>query len=169
MGRVRKYKKIKAIDPFAKRASASLNSSKLSLYDQPPTQREELLEGGDQGLKKGKKRKKRDLDWDDEEDREKLLQIEAKRFLSQEKNKLSSEGSKAIQGRKEEESMKAFQSRVRQETKVTLIDQLKSMTKVAKKKKEWLLMKKEKKKKSNKTIKGKGDSEGGFEVTTLAT
>lgn len=141
MGRVRRYHKIKAIDPFSKSRGVDIYGGKKSSvqYDEPP----ELFEE----RKDQKKRKIRS--WDVEEDREILMQREALRSLRKEGkavellpsgnkkggNKSSDTAVKKIEGKKEDESMKDFKARVRQETRITLRDELQSITKTAKKRK----------------------------------
>ena len=70
------------------------------------------------GILIDKKRKRsRDLSWDNEDERELLLQREAKRSLLDSTKEPRSE-IKAPKGKQENESMKAFHQRIRQETKL---------------------------------------------------
>lgn len=123
MGRVRKYKKIKACDPFAKRKKAEVDV----VHDEPP----EIFENK---VKRDAKRKERD--WEDTGS-ELFLQREALRSI-----KLAEEQAHkqehSIEGKREDETMKAFKQRVRQETRVTLRDELKSLSSTAKNRKEKL-------------------------------
>ena len=72
MGRVKRYKKIKACDPFANRK----NQVKVIdlIHDEPPENFE----------KRSKRKRKRTLNWDDENQRELLLQREAIRDIRKE-------------------------------------------------------------------------------------
>jgi hypothetical protein len=102
MGRVAKYKKIKAIDPFAKRQNntASGATDVNSKYDLPPDM-------------SSKSRKRKALSWDDDKDREKLLQIDAKRSMREQ----SGRAEVKLEGKKETESMRQFKDRVKVATK----------------------------------------------------
>lgn len=118
MGRVRKYKKIKAIDPFSKRGKDTVG--KWSSYDEPPSLYNE---------KKKKTNKKLSVDDDDL-----LIQREGLRALRDEKRYPNLGLKKTeIEGKRNDENMRDFKIRIRQETKDILIDELKGMTATAKK------------------------------------
>lgn len=123
MGRVRKYKKLKACDPFANRGKGGKEGA--SEHDEPP----ELFEAREQ-----KARKRKERSWDDENTRELMLQREALRTL-RESEKSSSANARKIEGKKTDESMKDFKTRIRQETRNALRDELKNLTSTAKKRK----------------------------------
>ena len=148
MGRVRKYKKIKAIDPFSnKKRSVDLK------HDDPP----DLFDD-----KKRRNRKKLDRPFDDLDHAEKMLQREAVRQLRdvQSKNLHHKEGQNVV-GKRTNETMKDFQQRIRNETKITLRDELLKMTKTSQKKKEHMKAKKMKKKLHKQAINGHGGLVGG--------
>ena len=110
MGRVRRYKKIKSIDPFAKRGSN--NTKGLGTYDEPPDVFEE----------KQRDRKRKERVWDNLDDQEILLQREALRVLRIEKSLQPKKSESQIEGKKNDESMKDFKRRIREETTTTLRD-----------------------------------------------
>ena len=126
MGRVRKYKKLKACDPFANRGKGGREGA--SEHDEPP----ELFEAREQ-----KARKRKERSWDDDNSRELMLQREALRTL-RESEKSSSANARKIEGKKTDETMKDFKMRIRQETRNALRDELKNLTSTAKKRKERL-------------------------------
>jgi len=132
MGRVRKYKKYKSCDPYAKKKKATVDDR----VDEPP----DLFEAREHADRKRKERR-----FDDENVRELLLQREAVRSLKEEEKKKAANDRK-IEGKKESESMKDFKTRVRQETRKTLQEELKNMTSTAKKRKERLKERKAKRK-----------------------
>ncbi len=70
MGRVRRYKKYKACDPFAKRGGKKDDG--VDVHDEPPDLHEE---------KSRETKRKRERDWGDEGKRELSLQREAFRDL----------------------------------------------------------------------------------------
>lgn len=135
MGRVRKYKKIKAIDPFAKKQKAKVEN----FFDEPPT------------LFQERQRKKETLLRTVFED-ENLVEKQAMRTIM--KNALPATGVaavKKIEEKRENESMKKFKERIRQETRVTLRDELKKLTSTSQKRKQRL-----KERKLKRKTKGKG-------------
>lgn len=153
MGRVKRYKKIKACDPFAKRGA--IDSKGGSSYDQPP----DLFEQ----KKREKRKKERSMDNDD--DREILMQREALRAIRLTKTHVK--GTDKVEGKKVDETMKEFKDRVRDQTKVTLIEELSKLTSTAKKRKERLKERKVKRKlkkssKSNNGSDGNSDEETEF-------
>ena len=145
MGRVRKYKKIKAIDPFSNKKRSGIDVK----HDDPPDLFDE---------KKKRNRKKLDRVFDDLDHAEKMLQREAVRQLRdvQSKNLHHKVGQNVVEGKRTDESMKDFQHRIRQETKITLRDELIKLTKTSQKKKEHMKAKKMKKKLQKQAVNGKG-------------
>jgi hypothetical protein len=145
MGRVRKYKKIKAIDPFSKRGKDTVG--KWSSYDEPPS------------LYNDKKKKKKKSNTIEDND-DLLIQREGLRALRDEKRYPNMTQKKTeIEGKRNDENMRDFKIRIREETKNILIDELKGMTATAKKKKLRLAERKKKKK----TSKLKGNNEDQIE------
>ena len=143
MGRVRKYKKIKAIDPFSNKKRSGIDvkhDDPLDLFDE----------------KKKRNRKKLDRAFDDLEHAEKMLQREAVRQLRdvRSKNLHHKQGQNVAEGKRPDESMKDFQHRIRNETKITLRDELLKMTKTSQKKKEHMKAKKIKKKLQKQAVNG---------------
>ena len=137
MGRVRKYKKIKACDPFSQRKKSNVNDVK---YDEPPDLYDERVR---------RDHKKHQRPFDDLEHAEKMLQREALRSLrnaQHDKQTQNTGDQQQLEAKRPEETMKEFKNRVRNATKVTLRDELKKMTKTAQKKKEHMNAKKLKKK-----------------------
>ena len=134
MGRVRKYKKIKAIDPFSKRGKDTVG--KWSSYDEPPS------------LYNEKKKKKKIQQIQDVDDL--LIQREGLRALRDEKRypNMNQKKKTEVEGKRNDENMRDFKIRIREETKSILIDELKGMTATAKKKKLRLAERKKKKKAS---------------------
>ena len=140
MGRVRRYKKFKACDPFSKQAKTTVSAADLD-HDEPPDIYEDSVK---------KAHKKRMQRFRDEDLMERQLQKEALREEREELNKKPSEKNKAnskkLEGRKEGETMKQFKTRIRLDTRTALRDELKGLTKTSKKNKDFLLTKKYKKK-----------------------
>ena len=132
MGRVRKYKKFKACDPFNKQAVKKVDEG----HDQPP----EIFE--EQTRKAANKLMKR---WESSNSIERMLQHDAARFLKHEEAAPKTEKNK-IEGKKEEESMKEFKTRIRNETRKSLMNEKKSKSSTALKNKKYLNDKKLKKK-----------------------
>ena len=145
MGRVRKYKKIKAIDPFSNKKRSGIDVK----HDDPP----DLFDD-----KKRRNRKKLDRPFDDLDHAEKMLQREAVRQLRdiQSQNLHHKEGQKVVEGKRTNESMKDFQQRIKNETKITLREELLKMTKTSQKKKEHMKAKKMKKKLHKQATNGQG-------------
>ena len=137
MGRVRRYKKFKACDPFSKQSKSTVSAADLD-HDEPPDIYEDSVK---------KAHKKRMSRFRDEDLMERQLQKEAMRAERVEQNKKPSEkvNSKKLEGRKEGETMKQFKTRIRTDTRTALRDELKGLTKTSKKNKEFLLTKKYKK------------------------
>jgi hypothetical protein len=141
MGRVSRYKKVKAVDPTSRRGRGSLDP-KAAIYDEPP----DLFEQR-QATKKRKERS-----WDNEEDRDRLLQQEALRALRVADQSEKNVKRKQPEAKRPGESMKEFKTRIRQETRLTLKEELKAMSSSTKKRKEKLKEKKMKlKEKKNKS------------------
>lgn len=146
MGRVRRYKKIKAIDPFSNRSKKETNTN----HDEPP----ELFD------KKEKKKRKRkttnELDWDNEDDREILLQQQAYRDMNTNKSTTTFAKQPVITSKlKPGESLNKFKKRVREETKQILAKEIPKLTQSAKRRKEKL--KDIKQKRKEKKLKQNGD------------
>lgn len=137
MGRVRKYKKVKNIDPFGGGGGA-----KSEKYDQPPS----VWEG-----ERKKSVKRYNKAFSDEDAFERMLQHEARRQIKIGEDGLvtSTAGSKkmkTVEGKKDSESMKQFKNRIREETSKTLRQEIGKMTSTAKKGKQFLIDKKNRKK-----------------------
>lgn len=137
MGRVRRYKKYKSCDPFAKQ-QRSVVSAKEVKNDEPPELWEERTRKVEQ---------RRSSKFTEEESFERMLQREALRDLQKREERRPSEKVSAnLEGRKDGESMKQFKKRIRQDTRRALCDELKNLTTTSKKKKKYLIAKKFKKK-----------------------
>jgi len=141
MGRVRKYKKLKAVDPASKRLSSVVDTTR----DEPPELHTERVK---------KSLQKLNSQWMDDDKRERQLQKEALRVLRQEEAEKRNGRVKKVEGKREDENMKEFKERVRQETRATLAAEMNKMTKTAKKKKAFLAAKKLEKKTGVKRQKG---------------
>lgn len=125
MGRVKRYKKLKSVDPMAKRQAQVVDTTR----DEPPELHEERV----------RKSSKRWADeWDDEDKRERLLQREARRQLKQEAEQKRQGGIKKVEGKKEGEKMRDFRDRMRKETRETLSIAAMKVTKSSMKKKAFL-------------------------------
>jgi hypothetical protein len=148
MGRVRRYKKLKAVDPAAKRR----NFVDDTIHDEPP----EVF-----NARVRKSMQETDNIWNDEDARERMLQREAKRELrlAEEKKEKGGVGKKKVEGRREGESMKNFKQRIREATRVTLHEEIRKMTSTAKKKKARLDERKKKRERKKKPV----ESGSGFE------
>lgn len=136
MGRVRRYKKFKSCDPFAK------NGPKVAdtVHDEPVDMFEE------QERRAEKRQRKRE---EDPEHIERMLQREAIRQLRIENEKSGGSTKKTkheLEGRKEDETMKQFKTRIREETRAALRSEVRKITSTAVKKKAYLTDKKFKKK-----------------------
>ena len=153
MGRVRRYKKVKSFDPFAKKGSDSSSSSssskKKAAFDEPP----EVFEN------RSRKQQAEQLSWDNEEDKEVMMQREALRALRTDKQNDNAAIDKRDTSKRADETMKQFKQRIRDETKVILRDELKGMTATAKKRKLRLKERKLKRRGKN-TIKSSSSSDG---------
>ena len=149
MGRVRRYKKVKSFDPFAKKerggsSSPKAKGSDTSSYDEPP----DVFEN------KKRKQQGEQMSWDNEEDKEVMLQREALRALRTDKKNDNAAIEKRDTSKRTDETMKQFKQRIRDETKVILRDELKGMTSTAKKRK--LRLKERKLKRQGKLQKSSG-------------
>lgn len=144
MGRVSRYKKVKAVDPTSHRGR---NDPKASLYDEPP----DLFE------KRREAKKRKERSWDNEEDRDRLLQQEALRALRLAGQSGMNVKRKQPDAKRPGESMKEFKSRIRQETRITLKEELKAMSSSVKKRKERL---KERKQRLKQKKKGNMNEDG---------
>ena len=156
MGRVRKYKKVKSVDPFSN-AKRSVAETK---YDQPPS----IWEGESR-----KAAKRANYAFDNEKAFERMLQHAAKRQLKiEEDNGRQATGKdgakkiKAVEAKRDDETMKQFKNRVREETRKTLKDELTKLTSTSKKKKQFLKDKKMKKKGIELADVGDDEVEEGF-------
>jgi hypothetical protein len=158
MGRVKKYKKIKAIDPFAKRGTGKVDTT----YDEPPDVFEEK--------RRTAAKRKATKSWDVEEDREQMIQQEAWRDIKSQKREkgmnyiifllyllfnhnlyilyynIGNHYEKTIVGKKNDETMKEFKDRVRTETRITLRDELSALSSTSIKRKRRLKERKQKRK-----------------------
>jgi hypothetical protein len=122
MGRVKKYKKFKACDPFSKQ----FNRREIdNIHDEPPSTFEDKLE---RSLKKAKRLENNEM-------------YQIRKFSKQTDHTAMSsvtsikEEMKKIEGKREDETMKTFKKRLRQETRETLRDEIKGLTSTAQKKK----------------------------------
>ena len=137
MGRVRRYKKFKACDPFSKQSRSTVSANEMN-HDQPPEIHDDAVRKANQ---------KRIAKFQDEDHFEKMMQREAMRAISAEEHKKPSEKMKSkLEGRKDGETLKQFKQRIRQTTRLALRDELRNLTSTGKKKKEYLITKKYKKK-----------------------
>jgi hypothetical protein len=134
MGRVRRYKKFKSCDPFAKKSNTKVDDK---LYDEPV----EIFEAS---VRKAEQRIQRRLE--NANSIEKMIQREAIRQGKIDEANQHSEKTKKMEGRREDESMKAFKNRIRAETRAALRNEVKKATSTAQKKKKYLEDKKFKKK-----------------------
>jgi hypothetical protein len=158
MGRVRRYKKFKSCDPFAKKGIGSEVSKKARGYDEPPDIYED---------KEAKRLAKDEKDWSNQHKREKLLERDAMRVLKQQAEQDAKKSDKVtIEGKREDESMFAFKARLRQETKNTLRDEKVSKSSTAIKRK--LRLRERKLKRQGKLRKKSQDSDfPGWEEVSL--
>ena len=122
MGRVKRYKKFKACDPFSKQ----FNRREIdNIHDEPPNVFEDKLE---KIVKKAKRLENNEM-------------YQIRKFSKQTDHTASSsvtsikEEMKKIEGKREDESMKTFKKRLRQETRETLRDEIRGLTSTAQKKK----------------------------------
>lgn len=153
MGRVRRYKKVKACDLGGNRSKVKPASTSSSSHNEPPSLFEDRARKAEQRRMKGA---------DSEEDRKEImLQREALRQIAQSKEtKLSKDH--ALEGRKEDESMKAFKTRIRNETKKTLYEELSGRSSTSQRRKEKLKQlrtKKKEKKRESKKVDGNDNLE----------
>lgn len=129
MGRVRRYKKYKACDPFSSNnggeASFDNNRKNSGSCDEPP----ELF---DERSKKKKRRK--EWDWENEDERDLMIQRDAMREIQHNKTN-TTKNMKKIEGKRENETMKQFKRRLRQETRITLKEEVKKLSSTAQKRK----------------------------------
>jgi len=138
MGRVRRYKKFKSCDPFAKQGPKVVDT----IHDEPVDVFEE------QERRAEKRQRKRE---EDPEHIERMLQREAIRQLRLENEKNGGgsalkKNKRELEGRREDETMKQFKTRIREETRAALRNEVKKITATAKKKRAYLTDKKFKKK-----------------------
>lgn len=128
MGRVKRYKKFKACDPFSKQ----FNRREIdNIHDEPPNVFEDKIEKIE---KKAKRLENNEM-------------YQIRKFSKQTDHTASSSSSssssvtsikeemKKIEGKREDETMKTFKKRLRQETRETLRDEIKGLTSTAQKKK----------------------------------
>ena len=146
MGRVRRYKKIKSCDPFAKKKARN-GSTEVSKHDEPPAMFVERRNKAENMKTKGLTGE--DLD-------ELMLQREALRELAQKRehgqDASGKRKQKRLEGKKEGESMKAFKKRIRQETRRTLHEELSNISSTSLKRKEKLKERKQKRKEMKQTF-----------------
>lgn len=134
MGRVKRYKKYKACDPFS---SQSNRREVDNFHDEPPT----TFEDKQERIHKKQKRLENN----------EMYQIRKFAKLTDHTAQSSvtsiKEEMKKIEGKREDESMKTFKKRLRQETRETLRDEIKGLTSTAQKKKMRLKERKQQRKK----------------------
>jgi len=135
MGRVRRYKKLKSVDPFAKRGKAEIDT----IHDEPPNRFNERSRKTEQNLKKYENNLMAQF-------RKAARETVVSSNTSSKVTKTEEAKNKTIESRREGESMKTFMKRVRQATRETLRDELKSMTSTAQKRKQRLKERKKKRK-----------------------
>ena len=134
MGRVKRYKKFKACDPFSKQ----FNRREIdNVHDEPPN----IFDDKTERIVKKAKRKENNS----------MLQIRKFAKLT-DHTAVSSVTSikdeiKKIEGKREDETMKTFKKRLRQETRETLRDEIIGLTATAQKKKLRLKERKQQRKK----------------------
>lgn len=139
MGRVKRYKKVKACDPFAKNHGNHVNTT----HDEPPNVFEEKSRRVDKRARRIESNE--------------VYQLRKFAKLSEvDTSAKSNSNKKVIEGKRDGESMKTFKKRLRQETRETLRDEVRSLTSTAKKRKQRLkerkLQKKKGKAKDNESI-----------------
>jgi hypothetical protein len=155
MGRLKRYKKIKSFDPFAKKSKAALPVvGKVTKYELSPDEIE--------NKRKKRDKKARGLDLNNEDDLEKFYQQEALKDLEMAKNAESIEKKlKKIEDKRDDETQREFKMRLRQETRETLRDEFKKSSSTAMKRKERLKIRKMKRdgKRVNSKRSGGGDGD----------
>ncbi len=120
MGRLKRYKKIKAFDPFAKKSKVS-----LPIVDKN-RQKFELSPDELDSKKKKKSKKHHSLDFNNEDDLEKFYQREALKDIERSKLGATIESKmKKIEEKRDDETMRDYKARLRQETRETLRDEFK--------------------------------------------
>lgn len=139
MGRVSKYKKFKACDPFAKSKTPGDTSK-----DEPP----EIFD-----KKQEDKWKRLSNRYEEKEFQESLIQKEAIRMIKKEERSRTSSAAKKVDAKKDTETMKEFKNRVRRETTTSLNEELPKMTVSAKRRKRKLIERSNMKKLKNHTKK----------------
>lgn len=133
MGRVSKYKNIKACDPFSKKKTPG------------DTTRDEAPDIFDRRTSNNWEKKR--SRYEDETYKEKQIQNEALRMLrGAELVKNNRKDTKKVDPKKESETMKEFKDRVRRETRTTLNEELPKLTVSAKRRKLKLIERSNKKK-----------------------
>jgi hypothetical protein len=140
MGRVRKYKKIKACDPNSKQNNGRRAAAADMRHDDPPEEHDARAK---------RKAKALERPFDDLDHAERMLQREAMRALRNAQtadatgtSNNNKNNTTTSAGKRADETMRDFQKRIRNETKVALRDELQKMTKTAQKKKEHMRAKK---------------------------
>ena len=109
MGRVRRYKKFKACDPFSKRNGTKIDT----VHDEPPEMFEERTK-----RKEKKRTRVTDLGLENEDDEyEKYLRLEMLKS-SKSNDKSLNKPIRKIEGKRDNESSKEFKQRIRQETRI---------------------------------------------------
>eukprot|EP00752_Nemacystus_decipiens_P012661 g11215.t1 len=155
MGRVRKYKKVKAMDPFAKGGGGGrtgLGRKKGSDLDRnlPPdvknhqAQRLNNLEG--EGKEKKKTNKRRLPQWAHEELKETAKRVREGNADPEGKGRQPEPQRAAMEGKREDESMRQFNKRVREGTAQLLREEFKEHSSTNKRRKKYLDDKKRKNK-----------------------
>lgn len=134
MGRVKRYKKLKACDPFSKQ----FNRREVDTnHDEPPN----VFEA------KAQRHAKKAARFENNEmyQMRKIFKLNGLEMPSSGKDDM-----KKIEGKRNDESMKSFKKRLRQETRETLRDEIKGLTSTAKKRKIRLRDRKQQRKKGSK-------------------
>jgi hypothetical protein len=158
MGRVRRYKKVKACDLGGNRSKVRPTTTSSSSHNEPPSLFEDRARKAEQRRMKGA---------ESEEDRKEImLQREALRQIAQSKE-MKKTKDHSLEGRKADESMKAFKTRIRNETKKTLHEELSGRSSTSQRRKEKVKLLRVKKK-EKKREKGHADGSDNLEFFSAA-
>lgn len=157
MGRVRRYRKYRACDPASR---SNRNEVSDTIHDAPPDVFEQRVL---------RKQRQHDTAWDDDAQRERLLQREALRSLRDSSSAAGvmktqqqcEQQHRSIEPKKEGESQKSFKERLRQETRKTLNEELRKLSSTAQKRRSRL---KERSVRRKKGTKHKSNSDAHEEV-----
>jgi hypothetical protein len=157
MGRVRRYKKFKSCDPYAKKSN--INSNNNNDYDEPPDLFDERKQQWKS--KKDKILEKTMVDFNHHE--MKIIKANLKTNTKTNNtttsiNNTSTNNTTKIEPKRDNETAKEFAQRIRTTTRLTLRDELNALRSSVKKRKERLKERKDKRK--NKGKKTDDDDEG---------